>query len=84
MGVPPGQSLLHLTILQPIRAPLIPAPTRQMVLWLERGLVWGKPASLGTEGGVCVCVCVCVISCKMLPNLFVCEGDVQLHSEPQP
>ena len=78
VGVPPGQSLLHLTILQPIRAPLIPAPTRQMVLWLERGLVWGKPASLGTEG------CVCVISCKMLPTLFVCEGDVQLHSEHQP
>ena len=59
MGVPPGQSLLHLTILQPIRAPLIPAPTRQMVLWLESGLVWGN-LPLRELRGVCVCVCVCV------------------------
>lgn len=81
VGVPPEQSLLHGTILQPIRAPVIPAPTRQMVLWLERGSVWGNLPLWELRG---VCVCVCVISCKMLPKLFVCEGDAQLHSEPQP
>ena len=58
LGVPSGQSLLHLTILQPIRASLIPAPTRQMVLWLERGW-FGRNLSLWELRGVCVCVCVC-------------------------